>query len=587
MAQELTRSEPPRPIVGKGSPNFAAFAPKISATPIEQVDARVEALARRKDDWVRAPIERRIQLLRRCIERTLDVSEEWVRAACRAKGLDPSEPRAGEEWLAGPMTTIRNLRMLVDALEHGGEPPPRRTYQREGGQWVAEVFPASTWDSLMFGGFSAEVWIEPGMPPTQGRIYRDKRRNAGSYPPGKVALVLGAGNVASIGPMDALYKLFVEDEVVIVKTNPVNAYLQPYWEESFRPLIDEGVYAVVRGGAEVGEHLVHHPLIDTIHMTGSDRTHDAIVWGADPEEQTRRKATGQRLVDKPISSELGAVTPVFVVPGPWSDEDLWFQARHVGGMVANNGSFNCNAAKVLVTADRWPQRAVFLDNVERVLSQTPPRNAYYPGAQARYDGFLERYAQAKPLSPRSSTVVPWTIIPDVSPEKGEHALTSEAFCGVLAQVTLKASDPRAFLEAMVEVANDVCWGTLSCIVLVHPETQKAYAAELDRAIAALRYGGIGINVWAGVIYGLVSPTWGAFPGHPLEDIQSGRGVVHNAFLFDHPQKSVVRAPFRIRPTPAWFPDHKTLHQLAPALTRFEAGPSLLKLAPVLAAAMRG
>lgn len=583
MAQPETTSNPAAG--SKGSPDFSAFAPKVSATPIERVDAIVDALAQRKDEWVRTPIERRIELLKRCIDRTLGCAEEWVRAACRAKGLDFGEPRAGEEWLAGPMTTVRNLRLLVEALEQGGQPSPRRTWQRDDGQWVAEVFPTSLWDSIMFGRFSAEVWIEPGKPPTQGRIYREKRH--GHYPPGKVALVLGAGNVASIGPMDALYKLFVEDEVVVVKTNPVNAYLQPYWEEAFRPLIEEGVFAVVRGGADVGAYLVHHSKVDTIHMTGSDRTHDAIVWGSDPEEQARRKKTGERLVDKPITSELGAVTPVFVVPGPWSDADIAFQARHVAGMVANNASFNCNAAKVLVTADRWPQRAVFLEEVERALARTPPRYAYYPGAQARYDGFLERYPQAKPLSARTENVVPWTIIPDVPLEKGEHALTSEAFCGVLASVSLPASDPRAFLEKMVEVGNDICWGTLSCMVLVHPQTQKAYAAELDRAIAALRYGGIGINVWAGVIYGLVSPTWGAFPGHTLEDIQSGRGVVHNTFLFDHPQKSVVRAPFRIRPTPAWFPDHRTLHVLGPALTRFEGHPSLLNLAPVLAAALRG
>lgn len=567
------------------SPDFATDAPKVSSTPLEQVDALVEKLASNKDEWVRTPIERRVMLLRRCIERTLGCAEEWVRAACRAKGLDPKEPRAGEEWLAGPMTTIRNLRLLADALEQGGQPSPRRVYQRPDGQWVAEVFPDSGWDSLMFSGFAAEVWIEPGQEPTQGRIYRDKAR--GELPSGKVALVLGAGNVASIGPMDALYKLFVEDEVVLVKTNPVNAYLQPYWEESFRPLIDEGVFYVVRGGAEVGSHLVHHPSIDTIHMTGSDRTHDAIVWGGDPEEQARRKRAGDKLVDKPISSELGAVTPVFVVPGPWSDADLVYQARHVAGMVVNNGSFNCNAAKVLVTADRWPQRALFLEHVERVLSETPPRNAYYPGAQGRYDGFLSHYPEAKPLGARTGAVVPWTIIPEVPPEKGEYALTNEAFCGVLAQTRLPASDPKAFLEAMVEFGNETCWGTLSCVILVHPQTQKAYAAELDSAIARLRYGGIAINAFAGVLYALVSPTWGAFPGHPLEDIRSGRGVVHNSFLFDHPQRTVLRAPFRIRPTPAWFPDHKTLQQLGAALTRFEAKPSVLTLPSVLAAALRG
>jgi hypothetical protein len=136
-------------------------------------------------------------------------------------------------------------------------------------------------------------------------------------------------------------------------------------------------------------------------------------------------------------------------------------------------------------------------------------------------------------------------------------------------------------------ANDDCWGTLSCMVLIHPETQTLYGKSLDAMLAGLRYGGIGVNAWAGVIYGLVVTTWGAFPGHPLEDVQSGRGVVHNALFIDHPQKSIVKAPFRIVPTPAWFADHKTGHLLGPALTRFEANPGLITLASVISAALRG
>jgi hypothetical protein len=108
---------------------------------------------------------------------------------------------------------------------------------------------------------------------------------------------------------------------------------------------------------------------------------------------------------------------------------------------------------------------------------------------------------------------------------------------------------------------------------VHPATEEEHADALARAVADLRYGGIGINVWPGVIYGLVSPSWGAYPGHTAEDIQSGVGVVHNAFLFDHAEKSVVRAPFRIRPTPPWFSDHKNLLDLGRKLVAFEAKPS--------------
>jgi len=131
------------------------------------------------------------------------------------------------------------------------------------------------------------------------------------------------------------------------------------------------------------------------------------------------------------------------------------------------------------------------------------------------------------------------------------------------------------------------WGTLSCMVLIDEPTQRRYADAFDRAIERLRYGGIGINAWAGIIYALVSPTWGAFPGHPNTDIQSGSGVVHNAFLLDHPQKSVVRAPFRIKPTPAWFFDHKNLKALGQGLLKMEASPGLGSFVGTALAGLKG
>lgn len=567
----------------KGSPDFASVAPRVSATPRDELDRVIARLASQRDAWVAKTTTERAELLERCIVKTLAIAEEWVDAACEAKGIDPKSPRAGEEWLAGPMTTLRNLRLFAEALRQDGAPPIPRTHARPDGQLVCEVFPQNALDSLMWTGFRAEVWIEPGKPATQGAVYRQKKRGDAH---GKIGLVLGAGNVASIGPMDALYKLVVDDEVALVKTNPVNAYLQPFWEEAFRPLLDEGFFAVVRGGADVGEYLCHHPEIATIHITGSDRTHDVIVYGPGA-EGAARKAEDRPVLEKPITSELGAVTPVIVVPGPWSLEDMKFQARHIAGMVTNNASFNCNAAKVIVTSRHWPQREQFLELVRAALAQTPVRKAYYPGAQQRYQGFLDHYPQAEPLAERTKDVVPWTILPDVPAEKGEYALTNEAFCGVLAETAIEASDAADFMLKATEFANDSCWGTLSCVVLVHPDTQKNHARSFDAMIADLRYGGIGVNAFAGVIYGLVVTTWGAFPGHTNQDIQSGRGVVHNALLLDHPQKSVVFAPFRIQPTPAWFPDHKTGNVLGPRLCRFEASPSFLRLPPVIAAALRG
>jgi hypothetical protein len=199
---------------------------------------------------------------------------------------------------------------------------------------------------------------------------------------------------------------------------------------------------------------------------------------------------------------------------------------------------------------------------------------------------VDKYPQHKILGERGAQIVPWTFLPDVPAHKGEYALTSEAFCGVLAETSLDASSPADFMEKATRFCNDEVWGTLSCMVLIHGDTQKGSAAAFEKMIAELRYGGIAVNAWAGAIYGLCQTTWGAFPGHTLDDIQSGRGVVHNTFLFDHPQKSVIYLPFRIIPTPVWFADHKNLKRLAEKLTRFEASPSVLKLPAIVAEALR-
>ena len=62
----------------------------------------------------------------------------------------------------------------------------------------------------------------------QGGLYRTKARGVKS--PGGVSLVLGAGNQASVVSSDILFKLMHEDEVVIVKTNPVNEYIGRHLE---------------------------------------------------------------------------------------------------------------------------------------------------------------------------------------------------------------------------------------------------------------------------------------------------------------------------------------------------------------------
>ena len=548
------------------------------------LDAALHRVASHRDAWLRVPVDERIRLLRAVIDGVVAVAPDWVRAGCAAKGLDVDGPQAGEEWLSGPVPTIRTMRLVAEALAAGGAPRIMKWTVRPGGQRVATVFPATLIDRLAYTGMTVEVWIEPGKPATQGAIYRT---DAPASRDGALCLVLGAGNISSIGPLDVIDKLFVRNEVVVLKMNPVNDYLAPIFRRAFAPLVEAGVLEIVTGGVDVGRYLCAHPLVQSIHLTGSDRTHDAIVWGETTEEQEQRKAAGTPRIDKAMTSELGSVTPVLVVPGRWSRLGMRYQARSVASMVAHNASFNCNAGKVLVLARGWAQRDEFLETLQEVLASLPPRKAYYPGAELRYQAFVERYPQARAVGARGEGVVPWTLIPNVPASAGEYALTTEAFCGILAETSLDAADAPTFLAQAVPFANDCVWGSLSCVVIADGATQRTHRAAFEDALAGLRYGDIGVNAWTGVNFGIGDASWGAYPGNRLDNIGSGIGVVHNGHLFDHPQKSIVRAPFVMFPWPIWFADHRNLHQLGRLAVPFEASPTLSALPALALAGLRG
>ena len=163
-------------------------------------------------------------------------------------------------------------------------------------------------------------------------------------------------------------------------------------------------------------------------------------------------------------------------------------------------------------------------------------------------------------------------------------------------------DTRAsgdFLEAAVDAANHRLRGTLGANIVIHPRTRRSLGSEFETLVAGLRYGSIGINSWSGVAFLLPHATWGAFPGHPLDDVQSGRGVVHNALLISGSERTVVTGPFRpsprslvhgelsIAPKPPWFVDNRTAATTGRRLARFAARPRLRALPGIFASALRG
>ncbi|MCA9558999.1 MAG: aldehyde dehydrogenase, partial [Myxococcales bacterium] len=282
------------------------------------------------------------------------------------------------------------------------------------------------------------------------------------------------------------------------------------------------------------------------------------------------------------------VSPVVVVPGLFTAAELQFDAENVATQMTNNTGFNCNAAKVLVLSADWPQRRDFLDLLRSVLATLPPRRAYYPGAADRYARFVGAYPGAEVVGAEAEGALPWTLLMDVDArERDQPAFREESFCGVTAVTTLPGRDARGFLKRAVDFCNETLWGTLNACLIVHPRTRAALGPAFEQALEALRYGSIGVNHWPALSYGLGTTTWGAYPGHTADDIQSGVGVVHDTYLFDRPEKSIIEGPFRVSPKPPWFVTHANAAGVARALLQMEHSPSLLRLPGLVWQAVRG
>ena len=415
---------------------MSATATSARSTPVVDLDRAVAELQDHARGFARLGPAVKARVLRSCIPRAVEVAGAWSARGLEAKGLPPT---SAEEWLAGPVPVVRHLRLLADSLDAiavAGRPAlGTGARRRDDGRLEVDLFPASGLERLLYRGTSVSALLQDGLDPEGARA-----RQAGFYaehdPDGAVCLVLGAGNVSSIPVMDVLTKLFNDGQVCLLKINPVNEWAGPFMERALTPLVDAGFLRVVYGGADVGQHLVAHAGIDAVHLTGSAQTHDALVWGPPGPEQDRRRAANDPVLRVPITSELGNVTPVAVVPHRYRPADLRFQARYLATMVANNASFNCIAAKMLVTATGWAQREEFLELLGGYLAEIPVRRAYYPGASERYASLtagrtVERYGTPGPAE------LPWGIVRDLDPAEADDPLfATEPFCSLLSETTV-------------------------------------------------------------------------------------------------------------------------------------------------------
>ena len=562
------------------------------------IDNSIKILKENKEKWARLPIAKKIEFINQILGNLKKHAPEWVDVATAIKQIDAKSPWVGEEWIAGIWALAAGLqgyKKTLTALAKGNIPKFKKIEKTSDGRTVIQIYPNNLVESLLLNGVSAEVWMQKEVTPENldnyiATFYKQKD------PEGKVALVLGAGNVNSIAAYDSLYRMIAHGQVVLMKMNPVNRYLTPVYNKIFEPFISSGYLQIVSGGADVGQYLTHHPDIDEIHMTGSLRTHDAIVFGTG-EEGEKNKKINKPILQKSITSELGGVVPLIVLPGKWSESDIRYQAEKVVTSKLHNNGFNCIATQVLILPEQWSQKDKFLDAIRDVLKSVPSRKFYYPGAEKRLKAALEAHSHAEIFGNGGISSILITNIPYDA--NNECCFNEEAFCPVLAQTALPGDTTASYLKNTVNFCNEKLFGTLGVTILAHPKAIKELGTDFDRAIADLRYGSIGINIWDAVAFLLPQATWGAFPGHTLNDIQSGRGIVHSTFLLEKSEKTVaygsfysfprgmIHGDFIMLPKPPWFVTNKSAHKTGKRTALYAIDKNALRLPGIFASAMRG
>lgn len=521
--------------------------PPIEPTSESDYDRILERLYQNRVLWRDLEYSKRVTYVEAMRSSLSRIGPEWVRLSCQAKGVVSGLFGEGEEWLLGPMIVARALRTIETAISARFHPCVGRVRCRIDGRSIVPVFPNGYLENGMWLGMSGETWVRGRL--SQGREYLATLKREP-----EVCLVLGAGNVSSIPATDLLTKLFLENRPVLLKMNPVNEYLGPVLEELLYPLVRDGFVGIIYGGVEVAQRAVEDERIGTVHLTGSDATYQAI-----------KAAT-----EKPVTAELGCVSPVVLVPGKWGRLEMRYLARHIASMKAFNAGNNCVSPQVLITYRGWPQRELFLEKLNRAFECLPQRPNYYPGSAERHKELLEHYPQALRCGI-------WSQVLDVPNEVEQPCFQQEAFCGFLAETQLDAPSVDEYLEKATEFCNQRLWGDLSCTVFANQKSQREHERAFLKMVTDLRYGTVGVNLWPGVGFGLMNTPWGPYQG---EGAQSGVGKVHNTAMLDNVEKTVLRGPFTTPYVPPWFVDHPRAAEMGKRLTAFESEPSLKGLLSV-------
>ena len=515
-------------------------------------------------------------MLEETISNIKEVAFFWATICSDNKGTTKT-PAEGEEWLGGPFASVLATQYYIKSLTNDDDLVEKK-YNSEENSY--KVFPNSFTERITFPFIDAKVIFNKSMSFEDINKYRGFSKRYDIDP--SITLVLGAGNFSSIPYLDVIYHLITRKSVILLKLNPVNEYLKPVFEKVFQSFIERGYIIVTTGNIDESKYMANHPGINHIHLTGSDKTFEDIVYGRELTEKERKSKSLSKINNKPITSELGNVTPIIIHPGKWSTSDIKYQARKIVTAKLNNNGFNCIAAQVVVLPDGWGQTETLIKYVKHYMSKAKERKAYYPESIERLEK-LEKdkgYERVNALS---------CVTPHLTREIKAYSKfeIDEVWSSTIYFKKIDYTSIEDFARKAIDYCNDELWGNLGVSVIIKDHDRKFNNHITNLYVDNLNYGTVAINEWAAIGYIIPQLPWGGFPGNRDNDIQSGQSVVHNSMLFESPLKGVVNTKFRISRLidPPWFVTNKKARRLFRNLTYYQINNSNINFLKLIFAAL--
>mgnify|MGYP001459324060 FL=1 len=533
------------------------------------IDRNISKLRVNSSEFLNLDKTNLISMLEQVINNIQTISYYWASLSSEKKG-HLTKSKEGEEWIGGPFSCIYALQYFIeylqdeDGLDINNFDETNKSYK---------VFPTKNIEKLLFPFLEGEIRFGKNLNFDQINEYRGFANRFNSNKP-KITLVLGAGNVSSIPVLDALFHMIAHKSVIYIKLNPVNDYLLPIFTQVFEPFISRGFMIITEGDMEASKYLTEHDGFQHTHLTGSNYTYESIVYGRTLTDKERSLKTLPKINKKPITTELGNVTPIIVHPGNWSRSEIRHQAKKIVTAKLNNSGFNCIAAQVIVLPKDWKHTAKLKADIKNFLKKIGDTTSYYPGAIENLNDLnnSNNYEQINNLSCSTPFLISNL---DLEHEYGNKEVWSTA----LYFKEISYNSYEDFCTNSVNYVNNELWGNLGVSVLIKNYKKKKNEIILNSYVENLKYGTVAINEWSALGFVIPSLPWGGYPGNKDNDIQSGQGYVHNSFLFESPQKGIIYSKFRLSRLidPPWFVTNKKAHRIFKNLTYYQASNSKINL----------